>query len=80
MIAGTPPISAQTQAREVARFRLDLLDDLAARLQDSRLRDLARFPGSGDGVTIEELRGNRDSLFRAIQTARAKYLAILGAK
>ena len=76
-VAGTPPISSQAPAREVAASRLDLLEDLAARLQDSRLSDLARFPGSGDGVTLQDLRRNRAALVRAIQAARDEYRAIL---
>src|SRR5215470_2577952 len=69
-VEGTPRITAQAPAREVARSRLDLLDDLASRLQDSRLSGLARFPGSGDGVTLQDLRRNRAALVQAIQAAR----------
>ena len=79
-VEGTPRITAQAPAREVARSRLDLLDDLAARLQDSRLSDLARFPGSGDGVTLQDLRRNRAALVQAIQAARNDYRAMLQAK
>lgn len=79
-VAGTPRISSQPAAREVARSRLDLLDDLAVRIENSRLPDLARFPGSGDGVTLEDLRGNHAALVRAIEAAKDRYRTILQAK
>jgi len=72
-VEGTPPIAEQPRAREVARSWLELLGDLAARLGDERLAGLAGFPGSGDGVTLEDLRANRTELLQAIQKARAHY-------
>jgi hypothetical protein len=58
-VRGTPPIQEQPRAREVARAWLDILADLANRLDEDHLEGLARFPGQGDGVTLEILRQNR---------------------
>ena len=80
LVHGTPPVSEQSPARDVARARLALLDDLETRLDDAHIGDLAQFPGAGDGVPMKELRGNRAELLRAIQKAREQYLAILQTK
>jgi hypothetical protein len=80
LVHGTPPVSEQSPAREVARARLALLDDLETRLDDAHIGDLAQFPGAGDGVPMKELRGNRAELVRAIQKAREQYLAIIQTK
>jgi hypothetical protein len=80
LVDGTPAVSEQSPAREVARARLALLDDLETRLDDAHIGDLAQFPGAGDGVPMKELRGNRAELLRAIQRARERYLAIIEAK
>ncbi|MBI1786372.1 MAG: CehA/McbA family metallohydrolase [Acidobacteria bacterium] len=77
VVHGTPSILEQAPARKVAKARLDLLDDLAARLEYAHLGDLARFPGAGDGIAIEDLRRNRADLVRAIQEARVQYRKIL---
>ena len=76
-VAGTPPISEQNPARQIAKARLDLLDDLANRLADANLRDMARFPGSGDGVSMEDLRRSRGDLLQAIRKAREVYQKIM---
>jgi hypothetical protein len=76
-VDGTLPISRQHAGRQVAKARLDLLDDLATRLEDAHMSDMARFPGSGDGVPIEDLRRDRADLLRAIQNAREQYQKII---
>jgi hypothetical protein len=76
-VHGTPSISEQGPAREVAKAYLDLLDDLVTRLDDARLGDMARFPGAGDGVTIEDLRRSRADLLQAVQKAREQYRRII---
>jgi len=80
LVHGTQPVSEQSPAREVARARLALLDDLETRLDDAHIGDLAQFPGAGDGVPMKEFRGNRAELLQAIQKAREQYLAILQTK
>jgi hypothetical protein len=76
-VDGTPSISEQYPARQSAKARLDLLDDLTTRLGDARWRDMARYPGSGDGVSMEDLRRNRGDLLQAIQKAREQYRGIV---
>ncbi|MBL8290256.1 MAG: CehA/McbA family metallohydrolase, partial [Bryobacterales bacterium] len=49
-VNGSPTITEQEPARQAAKVRLDLLDDLAARLEETRWSSIARYPGSGDGV------------------------------
>jgi len=76
-VRGTPAIAEQAAAREVAKARLELLDDLVSRLDDPRLRAWLRFPGPGDGVTPGDLRRDRAILLRCIQSARAHYQSLL---
>ena len=72
-VRNTPDIADQPRAHEVAKQWLDLLDDLTARLDDARLGQLAGFPGSGDGVSLDDLRKNRAGLLAAIEAARKRY-------
>jgi hypothetical protein len=74
-VDGSLSVSEQYPGRQVAKTRLDLLDDLAARLND--LGAIARFPGSGDGVSMEDLRRNGGDLRQAIQAARKHYQEII---
>lgn len=81
-VRGTPALSEQPRARELARKWLEVLDDFAARLQEHRLADLAGFPGVGDGVTLTMLREVRGELLHSIEQARTRYsgLAISGSR
>ena len=76
-VDGSVSISEQYPARQVAKARLDLLDDLTTRLEDAHLSAMARFPGSGDGVSMEDLRRNAGDLRQAIQKARKQYQKII---
>lgn len=76
-VAGTPSIGEQAPARRVAAKRLAVLDDLAGRLEESRAHKMARFPGFGDGITVDDLQRARGQLLRDLETAREHYRAIL---
>ena len=72
-VEGAPPIAEQTRADEVIQKWLSRLEALEGRLDDSRIEELAGFPGRGDGVTLEDLRAGRRDLLRAIEIARDYY-------
>ena len=74
-VDGTPPIAEQQKAREVADAWLDRLDELHARFDDDRLKELTGFPGRGDGIDAPLLRANRDVVLRAIKAARQHHAA-----
>jgi hypothetical protein len=72
-VAGTPAIAEQPKASEAARAWSARLDELEALLAEDRLPKLARFPGRGDGLKLNDLRSGRAELLRAIASARAAY-------
>jgi hypothetical protein len=72
-VAGTPPIGEQPKATEAARAWLARLDELEALLTKDRLKKLARFPGRGDGLKLNDLQSGRAELMKAIASARAAY-------
>lgn len=76
-VAGSPPIGEQDGARRVAQTRLDLLDDLAVRLDDAHWTAMVRFPGFGDGVTRRDIERSRTDLLRAIDVEREHYRRVL---
>jgi hypothetical protein len=76
-VDGTLSIAEQYPARQIAKARLDLLEDLTTRLGDARWSGMARFPGSGDGASMEDFRRNRGDLLQAIQKAREQYQKII---
>ncbi|HEV8657847.1 MAG TPA: CehA/McbA family metallohydrolase [Thermoanaerobaculia bacterium] len=72
-VAGTPAIAEQPKASEAARAWSARLDELEALLAEDRLPKLARFPGRGDGLKLNDLRSGRAELLKAIASARAAY-------
>lgn len=69
-VDGTPPIYEQERARQVEQAWLGRLDELAGRLRDDRIEELAGFPGRGDGIGETELLSLRQALLEAIDVAR----------
>lgn len=72
-VVGTPAISQLPEARLVMQAWLDRLEELRDRFRDDRIRDMAGFPGRGDGIGEVELRANREALLKAIEAARDYY-------
>ena len=67
-----PGRASQRGGRSSLQTWIARLDDLKARLSDDRLEGLVR--GGPDGVNLEVLQKNRQSLLEAIERARRQYL------
>jgi hypothetical protein len=72
-VAGTPSLAQQPLALEAAAAWLARLEELERRFAPDRIGELARFPGRGDGLKLEDLEGGREGLLRAIERARTAY-------
>jgi hypothetical protein len=72
-VAGTPGLAHHDRAKALARVWLARLDELERRLDEDKLKYLARE--AGDYVpNLEYLRRHRPALLQAIQNARKYYL------
>ncbi len=77
-VEGSPPLTAQPRAREVAREWLSRLSDLETRLAEDRIQTILQDPQAADGVEADHLEHNREALLQAIQAARAFFIKVVG--